>query len=326
MLSEGGTGSGLVSIQRSPLQQGFHWPRLSGSAMPERFCDVPSASRRITWPSIAPETPTACGVGGLGIRPCSRHSTPINKGQDEEPSRPNAVAGLTMADVSSHHPHASMHTGAPIAVAPILGCTVHGTAIKGAVQDRVLTSPAPASRVVPSYPQQLPVFQVTSDASSHWGCGAWSEENWFQVPWDVNTLDLPITVKEILPILLVGVLWGRSWRDRQVVCHCDNQAIVACLHSRTSKYKGIMHLLWALVFIEAYNQFHLVPCYIDTRANHLADDLSRDCIVSFLSKHLCKHLHCQHLCRRFSSTSFWIRGRRGYPQWQDQFRAFLNKV
>ena len=133
-------------------------------------------------------------------------------------------------------------------------------------------------------PQQLPVHQVTSDASGHWGCGAWSGENWFQVPWDVNALDLPITVKELLPILLAGVLWGRSWRNHQVVCHCDNQAIVACLRSRTSKHKGIMHLLRALVFIEAFNQFHLIPCYIYTRANHLADDLSRDRTVSFSLK------------------------------------------
>ena len=40
-----------------------------------------------------------------------------------------------------------MHTGAQIAVVPILGCTVHGTTIKGAVQDHILPSPVPASRV-----------------------------------------------------------------------------------------------------------------------------------------------------------------------------------
>jgi hypothetical protein len=29
--------------------------------------------------------------------------------------------------------------------------------------------------------QQLPVHQLTLDASGHWGCGAWSGESWFQV-------------------------------------------------------------------------------------------------------------------------------------------------
>ena len=66
--------------------------------------------------------------------------------------------------------------------------------------------------------------------------------------------------------------------------HCDNQAVVACLHSRSSKHKGLMHLLRNLAFIEASHGFHLVPRYINTHANHLADDLSRNRVLSFLSK------------------------------------------
>ena len=62
-------------------------------------------------------------------------------------------------------------------------------------------------------PHQLPVHQVTSDASGQWGCGAWSGERWFQVQWDSTTAALPITVKELLPILLAGILWGRAWRN-----------------------------------------------------------------------------------------------------------------
>ena len=85
--------------------------------------------------------------------------------------------------------------------------------------------------------------------------------------------DPPITVKELLPILLAGILWGQIWRNHRVLCHCDNQAVVSCLRSRTSKQKGMMH---NLVFIEAHHGFHFVPHYIDIRANHLADDLSRN--------------------------------------------------
>ena len=122
-------------------------------ATPEPSPVAPSASRRTTWHSIVPGTPTARGLGGLGIHPCSRLSPPITKGQDEEPSQPNAAAVLTTADANSQYPCAGMHTGARIAVAPTLGCTVHGVAIKGAVQDRVLPSPVPASRGVYLVPQ-----------------------------------------------------------------------------------------------------------------------------------------------------------------------------
>ena len=70
----------------------------------------------------------------------------------------------------------------------------------------------------------------------------------------------------------------------QIRCYCDNQAIVACLHSRTCKQKGIMHLLWCLLFVEAQRNCNLTPAYISTEANHLADDLSRDHLSSFFSK------------------------------------------
>ena len=130
----------------------------------------------------------------------------------------------------------------------------------------------------------LPTREMTSDASGHWGCGAWSGESWFQVQWNTASMGLPITVKELLPILIAGVVWGHSWSNHRVICHCDNQAVVACLHSRTSRHKGIMHLLRILLFIEARFRFHVIPRYISTQANHLADDLSRNRVFSFLSK------------------------------------------
>lgn len=44
-----------------------------------------------------------------------------------------------------------------------------------------------------------------------------------------------------------------------------------------------MHMLQALAFTEARHGFTLQPVYINTRANHLADDLSRG-NFSFISK------------------------------------------
>ena len=119
-------------------------------------------------------------------------------------------------------------------------------------------------------------LQVTSDASGSWGCGAWHGHSWFQVRWDERSHHLSIAEKELVPIIIACVVWGGSWQGHQVLCHCDNQVIVACLRSRTSKNKGIMHLLRCLLFIEATRDCHLVPMYINTRANDLADDLSRD--------------------------------------------------
>ena len=133
-------------------------------------------------------------------------------------------------------------------------------------------------------PAHLPHLQMASDASGSWGCGAWHGHSWFQLRWDRRSADLPIMVKELIPIVLAGAVWGPAWYGRRVVCLCDNQAVVACLHSRSSRESHIMHMLRALAFVEAKHSFVVAAQYIDTKANHLADDLSRDNLSSFLSK------------------------------------------
>ena len=133
-------------------------------------------------------------------------------------------------------------------------------------------------------PTSLPVCTVASDASGWWGYGAWFADQWLQVPWDTSICDLPIAVKELLPILVAGAVWGHTWLGHQVQCLCDNQAMVACLRSRTSRHPQLMHLVHNLVYVETHFEFHLSPQYIDTHANCLADDLSCNRAFSFLSK------------------------------------------
>ena len=113
----------------------------------------------------------------------------------------------------------------------------------------------------------LPKLHMASDASGSWGCGAWHGREWFQLRWDARSAPLSIMLKELFPIVLA---WGPAWGSHSVVVHCDNQAVLACLHSHD---KHIMHMLRTLAFVEA---IQLLPEYINTRDNHLADDLSRD--------------------------------------------------
>ena len=97
-----------------------------------------------------------------------------------------------------------------------------------------------------SPPSHLPQLEVTSDASGLWGCGACHNRSWFQVQWDSRAQALSIAEKELIPIILALTAWGGAWANCQIICHCDNQVVVACLRSRTSKYKGVMHLLRSL--------------------------------------------------------------------------------
>ena len=133
-------------------------------------------------------------------------------------------------------------------------------------------------------PSALPRLLMASDASGSWGCGAWHGPHWFQLPWDSQSVALPIMTKELLAIVLACTVWGPTWSRHQVTVLCDNQAVVACLRSRSCHDHHIMHMLRTLTFIEASLTFMIHPQYISTTDNHLADDLSRNHLYSFLSK------------------------------------------
>ena len=83
-----------------------------------------------------------------------------------------------------------------------------------------------------------------------------------------------------------------DWEHHRGLCmvkptrgwHCDNQAVVSCLQSRTSRHPTLMHLRRNLVYVEARSGFYLYLVYIDTHANHLTDDLSRTRVSSFFLK------------------------------------------
>ena len=104
-------------------------------------------------------------------------------------------------------------------------------------------------------------------ASSGWGCGAWHGRHWFQLRWDERSAGLQIMIKELLPVVLACAVWGPLWAHTRVVCLCDNQAVVACLHSRTTRDSHCMHMLWTLAFVEARHAFSLCPGKARVRQN-----------------------------------------------------------
>ena len=175
-------------------------------------------------------------------------------------------------------------------------------------------------------PSSFPSLEVTSDASGSWGCATWHGHHWFQVKWCSRAEPLSIAEKELIPIILALVAWGDSWAHRQIICHCDNQVVVACLRSRTSKCKGVMHLLRCLLFIEAHQRCYLYPVHIDTHSNYLADALSRNNLPLFLSKLPGADSHPtptspQLLDLLLDPSADWTS-----PRWNRQFNAIFRTV
>ena len=132
-------------------------------------------------------------------------------------------------------------------------------------------------------PTVEPSIEFASDASGHWGCGAWCQDRWWQLQWP-QSCELGIAFKELFVVVLSAAAWGKGWRGCQVLGHCDNEAVTHVVRSRSSKNPQLMHLLRCLFFIEAECAFALSLVHIAGVDNDLADDLSRDKLSSFLAK------------------------------------------
>lgn len=65
-----------------------------------------------------------------------------------------------------------------------------------------------------------PDVQLTSDASSKWGCGAFCDRRWFQLQWQESLQQMHITINELIPIVL-----PREWSGLTVQVRCDSAAV-----------------------------------------------------------------------------------------------------
>ena len=69
-------------------------------------------------------------------------------------------------------------------------------------------------------------IMVTSDASGSWGCGALWESCWFHFPWPSSLLHLPLTIKELVPIIVAAALFGHQWQGYLVEFEVDNMVCI----------------------------------------------------------------------------------------------------
>ena len=134
------------------------------------------------------------------------------------------------------------------------------------------------------FPPPHPSYEVYSDASGSFGCGAFTRElGWFQVEWPESWMETDIATKELVPVVVAAAIWGRHWSGKHVRFHSDNTAVVATISSRTAKTPLLMHLLRCFSFYCAYFRFHFSAEHIPGPMNVAADAISRNNLPSFLS-------------------------------------------
>lgn len=136
-----------------------------------------------------------------------------------------------------------------------------------------------------------PIFHVFTDASNiaiggFWYEGSPAETNWrpqvpniptahaFAAPLTGGQSLLHINTTEILAIEVAFHRWAHHWRHGLVVLHTDNTTAEQGLLGGTTRSAGMDSLRQLLVLAAAYD-IKLHPQRIDTKANTLADALSR---------------------------------------------------
>ena len=97
-------------------------------------------------------------------------------------------------------------------------------------------------------------------------------------------MQLHITIKELVPILVAVMIRGHKWHGCIVSVYCDNEAGVTILNSRYCKEPHLMHMLHILFFAEACYQFRWLAQHLLGTCNTLADHLSRNQLNEFCKK------------------------------------------
>ena len=127
-----------------------------------------------------------------------------------------------------------------------------------------------------TYNLRHPQVHVLSDASGSWGCAALTGKAWFQLKWPTDSDSGHISAKEMLPVVLAAMVWGKAWQGLSVCFHSDNSAVVTVLNSGSVRDGLLMHYMRCLHFVAAKYNFIFSSTHIRGLDNVLADALSRN--------------------------------------------------
>ena len=81
-------------------------------------------------------------------------------------------------------------------------------------------------------------------------------------------------MKELLPIVLVAILWGPHWAGIHMLFHTDNLAVVQVVQNLNVVDPLLCNLLRCLYFYFAHYHFTFTTAHIPGLKNVAADTLS----------------------------------------------------
>lgn len=121
-----------------------------------------------------------------------------------------------------------------------------------------------------------------STDSNRVGFGAVCGTAWFYGRWDeqqlaaanrVQTVSVPYL--ELYALVLAAATWGHLWKGKRITFLCDCKPIVDTLQHSTTRNQHLMALVRCLHYIAYRHSFTFRCTHLSSRANSLADALSR---------------------------------------------------
>ena len=117
-------------------------------------------------------------------------------------------------------------------------------------------------------------MQLFTDASGTNGWGAYWSGKWLQGQWSETQLQMDITWKELLAIVMAIHTWGALWQRQKILIHCDNLAVVTIWKSGSNCAKETMALVRLLYYCAAKYNINICIVLIAGVNNVIADCLS----------------------------------------------------
>lgn len=74
---------------------------------------------------------------------------------------------------------------------------------------------------------------------------------WFSLQWPPGLEAASIQVKELIPVVIAGALYGKGWAGKVVLFKVDNRAVVEKVNNTNSRESHLMHLVRLRTFFAA---------------------------------------------------------------------------
>lgn len=132
-------------------------------------------------------------------------------------------------------------------------------------------------------------LHLFTDAAGSLGFAGIFGSQWFYDSWPPELAQLGITFKELFPIVLAFEVWGEHMKDKCIILHSDNLAVVHVLNKQSSKDPIVMKLLRRLVLQAMHFNILFKAEHIPGKSNVLPDLLSRLQVAKF--KDLAPHMN-----------------------------------